>query len=248
MTDTMTLIPAIDLLDGRCVRLVHGDFRDVTHYDEAPEAIALRYLQGGAEWLHVVDLAASRDGDGADTSPLFKLLKSADQKVQTGGGVRNGGDIELRLEHGAERVVIGSLCAKEPARFLGWLERFGRDAIVAALDVRLDSDGVPRPRIFGWTEDAGMNLWDLMDELVDGGLQHALVTDIGRDGALAGPNVELYREIIQRYPGIALQASGGVSRIDDLRTLQGAGAAGAIVGKALLERAFTVAHALDALR
>jgi len=244
----MTLIPAIDLLDGQCVRLVHGDFQAVTHYDEAPEAIAQRYAQSGAEWLHVVDLAASRDGEGADNSALFKLLGSADQAVQTGGGVRSGGDIEARLEHGAQRVVIGSLCAREPERFLRWVERFGADSIVAALDVRLDRDGTPRPRIFGWTEDAGMDLWTLLDQLLAGGLRHGLVTDIGRDGALKGPNTELYREIIERYPTLQLQASGGVSRVDDLVALQAQGAAGAIVGKALLERAFTVAHALEVLR
>ena len=243
----MILIPAIDLLDGRCVRLVHGDFNDVTYYDTEPEVIAQKYLDQGAQWLHVVDLEASRDGEAADTAALFKLLHSADQSVQTGGGVRSGGDIRARLDHGASRVVVGSLSAQEPERFLRWVREYGEDRIVAALDVAIDQEGTPWPRTHGWTRDAGADLWSLLGGLVEGGLKHVLVTDIGRDGALKGPNVELYREILERFPDIELQASGGVSRVDDLKTLRDTGAAGAIVGKALLEGAFGVGQALEAL-
>ena len=243
----MILIPAIDLLDGRCVRLVHGDFNDVTYYDSEPEDLARRYRNEGAHWLHVVDLAASRDGEAADTSDLFKLLHSAEQSVQTGGGVRDGGDIRARLEHGADRVVVGSLAAQEPERFLGWLGEYGDERIVAALDVAIDAQGVPWPRTHGWTRDAGADLWTLLRGLVDGGLKHVLVTDIGRDGALMGPNLELYRDVLERFPEIQLQASGGVSRVEDLQALRDSGASGAIVGKALLEGAFTVSHALEAM-
>ncbi|MEM1411849.1 MAG: 1-(5-phosphoribosyl)-5-[(5-phosphoribosylamino)methylideneamino] imidazole-4-carboxamide isomerase [Pseudomonadota bacterium] len=243
----MILIPAIDLLDGRCVRLVHGDFNEVTYYDPTPEALAQRYLEDGAHWLHVVDLAASRDGEAADTSALFKLLHSANQSVQTGGGVRSGADIRARLDHGADRVVIGSLSVQEPERFLRWLGEFGDERIVAALDVTLDSNGTPWPRTHGWTRDGGTDLWTVMRGLVDGGLKHVLVTDIGRDGALKGPNLRLYKDILARFPDVELQASGGVSRVDDLQALRDAGAAGAIVGKALLDGAFGVSHALEAL-
>jgi phosphoribosylformimino-5-aminoimidazole carboxamide ribotide isomerase len=243
----MILIPAIDLLDGRCVRLVHGDFNDVTHYDLEPEVIAQNYLNQGAHWLHVVDLEASRDGEAADTAALFKLLHSADQSVQTGGGVRTGGDIRARLEHGADRVVVGSLSAQEPDRFLGWVQEYGDDHIVAALDVTIDGEGIPRPRTHGWTRPSSKDLWSLLDVLVDGGLKHALVTDIGRDGALRGPNVGLYQDILERYPDLQLQASGGVSRIDDLKTLRNIGASATIVGKALLEGAFGVGEAMEAL-
>jgi phosphoribosylformimino-5-aminoimidazole carboxamide ribotide isomerase len=244
----MNLIPAIDLLDGRCVRLVHGDFRNVTFYEEEPEDIARRYQEEGARWLHVVDLAASRDGESADTAALFKLIHSADQMIQTGGGVRSGTDIVERLQEGADRVVIGSLCAKDPERFLRWVAQHGADRIVAALDVQIDPAGVPYPRIFGWTEAAGMDLWTLLDQLMAGGLRHALVTDISRDGAMKGPNVDLYRDIITRYPDLQLQASGGVSRISDLVELKEAGATSVIVGKALLEGAIKVPMALSALR
>lgn len=243
----MQLIPAIDLLDGRCVRLLHGNFEQVTYYEQGPGELAAHYENEGAQWLHVVDLEASRDGEKADTSALFDLLKAAQQQVQTGGGVRSGSDVQLRLDEGASRVVVGSVCARETDRFVRWLHQFGEDRLVAALDVQFDSEGVPRPRIFGWTEDAELDLWDLLNILIGEGLQHALITDIGRDGAMSGPNVDFYTDIVQRYPDLQLQASGGVSRISDLTALAAAGASAAIVGKALLEGAFTAGDAITEL-
>lgn len=246
-TKTMKLIPAIDLLDGRCVRLFQGDFEQCKHYDVEPEMLAETYREAGATWLHLVDLAASRDGESADTGPLFDLLGRLEIDVQTGGGVRDEGDVAERLEAGAGRVVVGSIAASDPDRFAQWIEHFGADFLVAALDVRIDDNGVPWPRIFGWTEGADTDLWTLLDQLTGRGLKHALVTDIGRDGALDGPNLALYREIVDRYPGLELQASGGVSGIEDLVALAATGAAGAITGKALLEGRFSAAEALRAL-
>ncbi len=244
----MKLIPAIDLLDGRCVRLLHGDFNQVTHYPSAPEVLARQYAEAGAKWLHVVDLAASRDGADADTAALFKLLAQAPQSVQTGGGVRNQADISKRLNAGAARVVIGSLCVTDTTNFIAWLEHFGADKLVAALDIRIDKEGIPWPRIHGWTDQADRNMWQLLDELSAGGLVHLLCTDISRDGALSGPNLELYSEIMSRYPHLQLQASGGVSSLEDIEQLKPIGAAGVITGKALLDRRFTVTEALEVLR
>jgi len=180
----MKLIPAIDLLDGRCVRLLHGDFDKVTHYPALPEDLARSYADAGAEWLHVVDLAASRDGADADNSALLKLLGQAPQSVQTGGGVRSEIDITTRLDAGAARVVIGSLCVTDTRSFIKWLESFGAEKLVAALDIRFDENGIPWPRIHGWTDQADRDMWQLLDELVAGGLLHLLCTDISRDGAL----------------------------------------------------------------
>jgi len=244
----MILIPAIDLLDGCCVRLLHGDFSKVTHYPLHAVNLADIYAEAGAEWLHVVDLAASRDGAGADTTHLFKLLGRAGQSVQTGGGVRNADDVSNRLEAGAARVVIGSLSVTDSPRFVDWLTHFGADRLVAALDVRIDEDGVPWPRIHGWTDRGDRDMWQVLDELVAGGLKHLLCTDISRDGALSGPNIELYVDITRRYPDLQLQASGGVSSLDDLRRLRTSGAAGVITGKALLDNRFTVIEALEALK
>jgi len=244
----MILIPAIDLLDGCCVRLLHGDFGQVTHYPLNAVKLAGVYEEAGAEWLHVVDLAASRDGADADTTYLFKLLGKAGQLVQTGGGVRQADDVSKRLEAGAARVVIGSLSVTDSPRFVDWLTRFGADHLVAALDIRIDETGIPWPRIHGWTDRGDRDMWQVLDELVAGGLKHLLCTDISRDGALSGPNIELYADITRRYPDLQLQASGGVSSLDDMRRLKTSGAAGVITGKALLENRFTVMDALEALR
>ena len=244
----MILIPAIDLLDGCCVRLLHGDFGQVTHYPLDAVKLARVYAEGGAEWLHVVDLAASRDGADADTTALFRLLGEAGQSVQTGGGVRHADDVSKRLEAGAARVVIGSLSVTDSPRFVNWLAQFGADHLVAALDIRIDASGVPWPRIHGWMDRGDRDMWQVLDELVAGGLRHLLCTDISRDGALSGPNIDLYIEITNRYPDLKLQASGGVSSLDDLRRLKTSGASGIITGKALLENRFTIVDALEALK
>lgn len=244
---SLTIIPAIDLLDGSCVRLLHGDFDRCKVYDLDAYRLASEYAAQGAEWLHVVDLAASRDGPGADTRPLLRLLRSAPQAVQTGGGVRATGDIQLRLDNGAARVVVGSVCAAQPEQFVAWLERFGPDCLVAGLDVVIDDHGLPWPRTHGWTRGVERNLWELLDFYADKGLTHLLCTDIGRDGALSGPNVDLYRQITERHPELKVQASGGVSGLMDLRQLATTPVASAIVGKALLEGCFTVAEAVESL-
>ncbi len=251
----MKLIPAIDLLDGECVRLLHGDFDRCQIYDLKPASLAGQYAAAGAQWLHVVDLAASRDGVGADTRPLFALLGACSQQVQTGGGVRNGEDVRARLDAGASRVVVGSVSGTEPERFSGWLKRFGAEQLVAALDVRFDAPsnsesgdrGVPQVRTHGWTKSSGKSLWELLDFYRSSGLKHVLCTDIGRDGAMTGPNKALYREFNRRHPEIRVQASGGVSSLDDLRALVDTGADSAISGKALLDHKFTVEEALGVL-
>lgn len=244
---SITLIPSIDLLDGRCVRLLQGDFEQCTVYDVDPVALADQYAQEGAEWLHVVDLAASRDGKKADIRPLLHLLDKTKQKVQTGGGVRHESDIGMRLDHGANRVVVGSIGVEQPGRLAAWLRDFGADHLVAALDVTVDAEGVPWPRAHGWTRDSRLDLWSLLDYLSEQGLKHLLCTDIGRDGAMRGPNTALYREISQRYPKLALQASGGVSSLEDLAEVADSGADAVIVGKAFLEKRFTVSEALEVL-
>jgi len=242
---SIEIIPAIDLLDGSCVRLTHGDFSRCKVYELDAVRLAADYAEQGAEWLHVVDLAASRDGPKADTRPLLRLLRGATQSVQTGGGVRVDADIQLRLDNGASRVVVGSICVTKPRQFAGWLEQFGPERLVAALDVTLNESGVPWPRTHGWTRGAEQDLWALLDFYADKGLRHVLCTDIGRDGALAGPNVDLYRAITTRYPELEIQASGGVSGLNDLRRLAETGAASVIVGKALLEGCFTVTEAME---
>jgi phosphoribosylformimino-5-aminoimidazole carboxamide ribotide isomerase len=243
----MQLIPSIDLLDGEVVRLRHGDFKDCKRYEQSALHIARQYADEGAEWLHLVDLAASRDGAKADQAPMLQLLAAAPQRIQVGGGVRNLQDVLLRLEHGADRVVVGTVCVKQTEVFVEWVSELGADQLVSALDVAIDENGIPWPQAYGWTEGGDRTLWDLLDQLSEKGLRHLLCTDISKDGALRGPNLELYAQISGRYPDLQLQASGGISGLRDLQDLRATGAASAISGKALLEGCFTVTEAIKVL-
>jgi len=243
----MQLIPSIDLLDGEVVRLRHGDFKDCKRYEQSALHIARQYADEGAEWLHLVDLAASRDGAKADQAPMLQLLAAAPQRIQVGGGVRTLQDVLLRLEHGAERVVVGTVCVKQTEVFVEWIQELGADQLVSALDVAIDENGIPWPQAYGWTEGGDRTLWDLLDQLSANGLRHLLCTDISKDGALRGPNLELYAQVSRRYPDLQLQASGGISGLRDLQDLRATGAASAISGKALLEGCFTVEEAIEVL-
>lgn len=239
-----TLYPAIDLREGRVVRLRQGDYAAETRYTEAPLALAQRYADEGAEWLHLVDLDAAKTGGWTLGTLVAAIRRETPLKVQTGGGVREEADVAAILEAGAARVVIGSLAVRQPNRVLGWLERFGSDRITIALDARADADGVFRLPVHGWTEASGLALFALLQRYTDAGLRHLLCTDIARDGMLAGLNLALYREIATRFPDVAVQASGGVATLDDVRGAQAAGAGGVILGKALLEGRFTLPQAI----
>lgn len=241
------LYPAIDIREGRVVRLRQGDYDAETRYAEDPLALAKRYAEAGAEWLHLVDLDAAKAG-GWTLGPLVEAIRrETTLKVQTGGGVRDDADVLAVLAAGASRVVIGSLAVRQANRVLGWLERFGNDRLTIALDARADDLGVFRLPVHGWTEASGLALFDLLKRYADAGLRHLLCTDIARDGMLAGLNLDLYREIAMRFPEVAVQASGGVAALDDVLGARAAGAGGAILGKALLDGRFTLVDAVAAL-
>ena len=240
----MKLIPAIDLLDGEVVRLLEGDFDARTRYNREPGAIADAYSRAGAKHLHLVDLNAARGDIDANQLLVASLLKRSRLPVQVGGGVRDEDRVSELLEAGAARVVIGSLAVNEPERVKRWLAIYGPDRIVLALDVKLDAAGEPRLMTQGWLETQGESLWPLLGFYAEGGLQHLLCTDIARDGSLKGPNFDLYAEIVERFPGLELQASGGVSSLADIERLRDRKVPAAILGKALLEGRFTVEEAI----
>jgi phosphoribosylformimino-5-aminoimidazole carboxamide ribotide isomerase len=229
------LIPAIDLVDGRCVRLLHGDFAAETRYAVTPEALYASYAALGADWLHLVDLDGARDGTPAQLPLVAALARLGRLKLQVGGGLRDRAAVERTLAAGASRVVIGSLAISDPDLVLAWLRRLGPEAIVLAFDVRLDARGEPRVATHGWREQSSLSLWDAVARFTSAGLRHALCTDVGRDGALTGPNCCLYVDAVRRFPGIAWQASGGVRDAGDLWALRDGGVAAAISGRALLE-------------
>ena len=230
----MQLIPAIDLFEGEVVRLLKGDFSERTGYARDPLELATAYRDAGATLLHVVDLNAAR-GDTVDNREVVQRLAGVpDLRVQCGGGIRNEEVIIGLLDAGAARVVIGSRAVRDPERVLAWLALFGAEQIVLALDVRT-SGGEPELLTQGWQEASGVVLWPLLDRYVKHGLRHLLCTDIDCDGTLQGTNVSLYTEILDRHPGLALQASGGIGSMEDVARLKEAGVPSAIVGRALLE-------------
>jgi len=233
------LIPAIDLRNGRCVRLFKGDFAAETRYDYEPHELLQRYREIGATWLHVVDLDGARDGTLANRAIAISLASQTAVKIQLGGGVRSAVVIDDLLRHGVARVVIGSLAVEQPREVIGWLDQFAAARICLAFDIRNDATGVPRVRTRGWTEGGQLSLWEALEPFLSHGVQHVLCTDIDRDGALSGPNLELYREARQRYPQIVWQASGGVRDAADLAALAELGMAAAVSGKALLEERIT---------
>jgi phosphoribosylformimino-5-aminoimidazole carboxamide ribotide isomerase len=236
---TLRPIPAIDLKDGRCVRLYQGRFDQVSEYAADPAELARRYLSLGVEWVHVVDLDGARDGAAGNREVIARMAASSNGRVQVGGGIRDRAGVDAVLALGVGRAVIGSAAAERPEEVRGWLEELGPERLVFAFDVRLGEDGTPWLRTRGWTEEAGLSLWDAIGLYRDAGVRHVLCTDVARDGAMAGPNLELYRECAARFPEIALQASGGVRDLADLEALRSTGAAAAIIGKALLDGRIT---------
>jgi phosphoribosylformimino-5-aminoimidazole carboxamide ribotide isomerase len=235
----MIVIPAIDLKNGQCVRLLKGEFDQVTEYTFDPLALAESYRDAGCSLLHLVDLDGARDGRPGNEKIIRKLSIIEGLAIQVGGGLRNESLIETVLETGVRRVVLGSAAMLRPQAAVQWLKDFGASRIVLALDARLDAEGVPRLSSHGWTRDTGQSLWQALDLFSEAGLIHVLCTDIDRDGAMTGPNLELYAEFLARYPQLEIQASGGVRDAGDLRALEQTGVHAAIVGKALLDGKIT---------
>jgi phosphoribosylformimino-5-aminoimidazole carboxamide ribotide isomerase len=231
----MRLIPAMDLRAGRCVRLLQGDFGAETRYDADPRALLGKYRSVGADWLHVVDLDGARDGRAGNDSLIAELAAEKALNLQVGGGLRDAAAVKRMLDLGAARAVIGSAAITHVEEVRGWLGRFGPERLTLAFDVRLDRSGVPRVTTHGWQEQSQVSLWDAVANFAAAGLMHVLCTDVSRDGALNGPNVELYRNAVRRYPRLQWQASGGIRASRDMHALADAGAAAAISGRALLE-------------
>jgi len=244
----MIIYPAIDLRGGRVVRLTEGRFDQEKAYGDDPVATARGFAADGATWLHVVDLDGAKDPARRQTALVERLARESGLRVQTGGGLRDEAQVAALLEAGVARVILGSLAVRQPATIRAWLARFGPDRLVLAPDVRLDAADTPRVAAAGWQESTGVALDDLLAGFLPSGLAHILCTDISRDGKLTGPNTGLYADLVRRYPGLQVQASGGVASLADLSALRATGAAGAIVGRALYEKKFTLPEALGAAR
>ncbi len=243
----MELIPAIDLRDGRCVRLLKGDFAQETRYAADPVELAQQYQALGARWLHVVDLDGAKRGEPANLPLIRRMQEASGIRVQLGGGIRTRASLEQALGVAA-RVVVGSLAVSDPEVVASWIEELGPDRLTLALDVRIDAAGTPLIATHGWARASTLTLAAAIERYAEAGLRHVLCTDIERDGALTGPNVAFYGECVERWPSIEFQASGGVRDVSDLRALTAAGVAATVSGKALLEGRLTTEEIRPFLR
>ncbi|NAX48117.1 1-(5-phosphoribosyl)-5-[(5-phosphoribosylamino)methylideneamino]imidazole-4-carboxamide isomerase [Photobacterium halotolerans] len=237
------IIPALDLIDGQVVRLFQGDYGQVTEYKVNPAEQFALYHQAGADWLHLVDLTGAKDTSARQLDLIRTLLASTPANIQIGGGVRSEQDVADLLDAGAQRVVIGSTAVKQPEIVKAWMEKYGPERIVLALDVNIDENGQRKVAVSGWQEDSGVTIEALIEDFLTVGLKHVLCTDISRDGTLAGSNVDLYRDLCAQYPDVQFQSSGGIGSLDDIAALKGTGVAGVIVGRALLDGKFTAEQA-----
>lgn len=239
------IIPAIDLIDGCVVRLHQGDYGARRDYGEDPLARLQRYQASGAQLLHIVDLTGAKDPKARQIPLLRELLGNLSIPVQTGGGIRSADDVRSLLDAGAARVVVGSAAVKRTDEVAGWMKTFGADKLVLALDVRINKAGNAEVAVSGWQENSGVLMDDLIRAFEPAGLRYVLTTDISKDGTLAGPNTALYAKLAQTFPNIDFQASGGIGSLDDIRAVSHTGAAGVIVGRALLEGKFTLEEAIE---
>lgn len=231
------IIPAIDIIDGRCVRLTHGDFERKTEYSVDPVAVAGRFEAAGLRRLHIVDLDGARSGAPTNLKVLERISSASSLKIDFGGGLRTREDLDSVFSAGAAMANVGSVAAKQPEEFFSWLEHYGCKKLLVGADAR---DG--KIAVDGWRTQTAIGVVELLSNLAVKGLEEAFVTDIALDGAMAGPSCELYREIRKACPGLKLIASGGVRSTEDIDELERIGCSGVIIGKALYEGGLRVEH------
>lgn len=223
------LIPAIDIINGQCVRLTKGDYDQKTVYG-SPLEMAQEFERIGFKRLHMVDLDGAKSKHIVNSSVLRSCASETSLTIDFGGGIKTDEDIETAFNHGAQMVTIGSIAVTEPERLMGWLEKYGAECIILGADVRNS-----KISINGWKEDSTEDLLPFLKKYVDAGVKNVLCTEISKDGTLQGPAIELYQRVMETYPDIHLIASGGVSCIDDIKALDKAGIPAVVFGKAIYE-------------
>jgi phosphoribosylformimino-5-aminoimidazole carboxamide ribotide isomerase len=224
------IIPAIDLIDGKCVRLTQGDYDRKTIYNEDPLAVAREFEAAGIERLHVVDLDGARGGGIVNHRVLEKIAGGTSLHIDWGGGMKSDEDLRIAFESGAAQVTGGTIAVKNPEVFLGWIERFGAEKIILGTDVRGDKIAVS-----GWEEASDRELFEFLQDYVEKGVRYTICTDVSKDGLLQGTARELYARIRKEQPDVNLIASGGVTDLSDLEALAKINCFGVIVGKAIYE-------------
>ena len=236
----MTIIPAIDIINGKCVRLTKGDYAQQKIYNENPVEVAKQFEDAGIKRVHLVDLDGAKAGKIVNLAVLESIAAATNLVIDFGGGIKNINDIGSVFSAGAAMATIGSLAVKHPALVEEWLMEFGANKFLIGADVL---DG--KIKISGWLEDGGIEVFTFIGKMIGLGATNIFCTDISKDGVMEGPSIELYKEIMVQYPEINLIASGGVSTIDDVLELKKIGCSGAIIGKAIYEGNITLQQLLS---
>lgn len=224
------LIPAIDIIDGQCVRLTKGDYDQKTVYRDSPAEVAKEFEQIGFKRLHVVDLDGAKSKHIVNDQVLQAITTETKLTVDFGGGIKTDEDIEKAFAAGASMVTVGSIAVTNPELFIGWLEKYGPERMILGADVRHG-----KISINGWKEDSKEDLLPFLKKYIDAGVRNVLCTEISKDGTLSGPAIDLYQKMMAAYPQLHLIASGGVSSIDDIKALDAAGIPAVVFGKAIYE-------------
>lgn len=230
----MRIIPAIDLIDGKCVRLTQGDYNQKTVYNEDPLEVAKEFQDNGIQHLHLVDLDGAKSKQIVNHKVLELLATRTDLKIDFGGGIKSDQDIYIAFESGANQVTGGSIAATEPETFLAWLNRYGNDRIILGADCK-----DRKIATHGWQQASELDVKDFVTDYLNKGIRQVICTDISKDGMLQGPSTELYQELLE-LDKLQLIASGGVSTLEDLGRLKEIGCEGAIIGKAIYEGTITL--------
>lgn len=224
------LIPAIDIIDGKCVRLTKGDYNNKKIYNENPITVAQEFEKQGFRRLHIVDLDGAKSNHIVNVDILKRITSETNLIVDFGGGIKTDNDIELAFENGASMVTIGSIAVTQPKLFVSWIDKYGPERIILGADVRKG-----KISINGWKEDSTEELLPFLKYYIDKGINKVLCTDISKDGMLQGTAIELYKSVMREYPSLQLIASGGVSCLSDIIELENNGIPAVVFGKAIYE-------------
>jgi phosphoribosylformimino-5-aminoimidazole carboxamide ribotide isomerase len=227
----MRVIPAIDIIDGKCVRLTQGDYGQMKVYRTDPVDVAREFEDADLKYLHVVDLEGAKKGHVMNWNALQEILTETSLEIDFGGGVKTDEDVERLLDMNVNQINIGSLAVKEPDKFAGWIKRYGASNFILSADVKGEFI-----QVNGWQDSTPTNIYDLVAQFESLGMQYITCTDISNDGMLQGVNLALYKKLKKRFPKLKIIASGGVSSIEDIEKLEYIGVFGTIIGKAIYEK------------
>lgn len=226
----MEIIPAIDIIDGKCVRLTHGDYSQKKIYNEHPLEVARQFEDAGLQRLHLVDLDGAKAGAVKNWKVLETIAGKTSLVVDFGGGIKSGKDVLIVFDSGAALATVGSMAVKEKETFVEWLQKWGAEKFLLGADVKAE-----KLTISGWLEQTEIWIYDFIEDFMQKGVKQIFCTDVAKDGALEGPSTELYKSIVEKFPDLHFIASGGVSSMDDVYQLQDMGCKGVIIGKAIYE-------------